>query len=45
MPSALLETIAIDEDNIDVLIDDGFLDAKDICTGQYATACQKAGLE
>jgi D-xylose transport system substrate-binding protein len=45
VPSALLDTIAIDKDNIDVLIDDGFLDTGDICTGQYEEACKQAGLE
>jgi D-xylose transport system substrate-binding protein len=45
VPSALLDTIAIDKDNIDVLIDDGFLDAAEICTGQYQEACKQAGLE
>jgi D-xylose transport system substrate-binding protein len=44
VPSALLDTIAIDKDNIDVLIDDGFLDTSDICTGQYQEACKQAGL-
>jgi D-xylose transport system substrate-binding protein len=44
VPSALLDTIAIDKDNVDVLIDDGFLDVGDICTGQYERACQEAGL-
>jgi D-xylose transport system substrate-binding protein len=45
VPSVLLETIAIDDQNIDVLVDDGFLDVPDICTGAYADACQEAGLE
>jgi D-xylose transport system substrate-binding protein len=45
VPSVLLETIAIDDQNVDVLIDDGFLEVPDICTGPYADACQEAGLE
>jgi D-xylose transport system substrate-binding protein len=45
VPSALLDTIAIDRDNVDVLIDDGFLDVGEICTGQYQRACEEAGLE
>jgi D-xylose transport system substrate-binding protein len=45
VPSALLDTIAIDSDNVDVLIDDGFLDLGEICTGQYQRACEQAGLE
>jgi D-xylose transport system substrate-binding protein len=45
VPSALLDTIAIDESNIDVLIDDGFLDLEEICTPEYQKACQEAGLQ
>ena len=45
VPSALLDTIAIDENNVDVLIDDGFLDQSEICSGQYQEACRDAGLE
>jgi len=45
VPSALLDTIAIDKDNVNVLIDDGFLDTSDICTGQYQEACKAAGLQ
>ena len=45
VPSALLDTIAIDENNVDVLIDDGFLDQGEICSGQYQEACRDAGLE
>ena len=45
VPSALLDTIAIDETNVDVLIDDGFLDQSEICSGQYQEACRDAGLE
>ena len=45
VPSALLDTIAIDKNNVDVLIDDGFLDTGDICTGQYQEACKAAGLQ
>jgi D-xylose transport system substrate-binding protein len=45
VPSALLDTIAIDKNNIDVLIDEGFLEVADICTAEYRRACQEAGLE
>ncbi len=45
VPSALLDTIAIDKENVDVLVDDGFLDLNEICTGQYQEACRDAGLE
>ena len=46
IPSALLETIAITKDNIqETVVKDGFLDVADICTGNYAKACQEAGLQ
>ncbi len=46
VPSALLETVAIQEDNIeDPLVKEGFLDVADICTGPYADACKEAGLQ
>jgi len=46
VPSVLLDTIAIQEDNIEsTLVKDGFLDVGEICTGPYAKACQEAGLQ
>ena len=46
VPSVLLETIAIEEDNIEsTLVKDGFLDVGEICTGPYAKSCQEAGLQ
>jgi D-xylose transport system substrate-binding protein len=46
VPSKLLDTIAIQEDNIeDPLVKEGFLDVADICTGPYANACKEAGLQ
>ena len=46
VPSALLETIAIQKDNIqDPLVKDGFLDAAEICTKPYAKACKEAGIQ
>ena len=46
VPSALLDTIAIEKDNIDsTVVKDGFLDVGEICTGAYAQACKKAGLQ
>jgi D-xylose transport system substrate-binding protein len=44
VPSKLLDTIAIQEDNIeDPLVKEGFLDVADICTDAYAKACKEAG--
>ncbi len=46
VPSALLDTIAIQKDNIDsTVVKDGFLDVGEICTGAYAQDCKKAGLQ
>ncbi len=45
VPSVLLDTIVITKDNVkDTVIKDGFLTAKQICTGKYAKACADAGL-
>ena len=46
VPSVLLDTVAIQEDNIeDPLVKEGFLDVGDICTDAYAKACKEAGLQ
>ena len=45
VPSVLLDTIAITDENVEVLIDDGFLDVSEICAGEYQSACQDAGLD
>src|SRR5215217_2164602 len=46
VPSALLDTIAIQKDNIDsTVVKDGFLKVKDICTPAFAKACKEAGLQ
>jgi D-xylose transport system substrate-binding protein len=46
VPSVLLDTIAIQEDNIEsTVVKDGFLDVSEICTGPYAQACKEAGLQ
>jgi D-xylose transport system substrate-binding protein len=46
VPSVLLDTIAIQEDNIEsTLVKDGFLDVGEICTGPYTKECQEAGLQ
>ncbi|MEA2270764.1 MAG: D-xylose transport system substrate-binding protein, partial [Solirubrobacteraceae bacterium] len=46
VPSVLLDTVAITKDNIaDTIIKDGFLEAGQICTGRYASACAEAGIE
>jgi D-xylose transport system substrate-binding protein len=46
VPSALLDTIVIQKDNIkSTVVKDGFLKVPDICKGQYAQACKEAGLQ
>jgi D-xylose transport system substrate-binding protein len=46
VPSALLDTIVIQTDNIqDPLIKDGYLKTSEICTSAYKEACQKAGIQ
>jgi D-xylose transport system substrate-binding protein len=44
VPSVLLEPQPITKDNVDVPIKDGFLKREDVCTGQYASLCDKAGI-
>jgi D-xylose transport system substrate-binding protein len=46
VPSILLEPIAVTVDNIkDTIIKDGFWSADEVCTGKYAAACKKAGIQ
>ncbi len=46
VPSQLLEPVVVTADNVqDTVIKDGFYEPSDICTGQYAAACKKAGIE
>jgi D-xylose transport system substrate-binding protein len=46
VPSVLLDPVAVTADNIqDTVVKDGFWTAKDICTGQFAQACQQAGIQ
>src|SRR5206468_12169272 len=43
--SALLTPVVVTKDNVkDTLIKDGFLSARDLCTGRYASACRSAGI-
>ena len=44
VPSVLLDTIAIDKGNVDLVIKDGFATADEICTGPYKKACTAAGI-
>jgi D-xylose transport system substrate-binding protein len=43
--SVLLQPIAVNKDNVnDTVVKDGFWKASQICTGQYKSACQAAGI-
>jgi D-xylose transport system substrate-binding protein len=45
-PSVLLKPVAVTTANIkSTVIADGFLTPKEICTGKYAAACKKAGIQ
>jgi D-xylose transport system substrate-binding protein len=44
--SILLEPVAVTKDNVnDTVIKDGFLKAADICTGEFKSACDAAGIK
>jgi D-xylose transport system substrate-binding protein len=46
VPSVLLEPVEVTIDNIqDTVIKDGFQSPDEICVGQYAQACQQAGIQ
>jgi D-xylose transport system substrate-binding protein len=46
VPSAILKPVAVTVDNImDTVVKDGLWKVSDICTGQYAAACKKAGIQ
>jgi D-xylose transport system substrate-binding protein len=46
VPSVLLDTIAIQPDNIEsTVVKEGFLDVGEICTGPYQKACEEHGLQ
>jgi D-xylose transport system substrate-binding protein len=42
--AVLLDPVSITADNVDVVVEDGAIAAKDLCTGQYAAMCDKAGI-
>jgi D-xylose transport system substrate-binding protein len=46
VPSVLLTPVAVTKDNIkDTVVKDGFWKVSQICTSQYQSACQAAGLQ
>ncbi|HVM27005.1 MAG TPA: substrate-binding domain-containing protein [Mycobacteriales bacterium] len=44
VPSVLETPQAIFRDNVKDVIDDGFQDASEVCTGQFAAACEELGI-
>lgn len=46
VPTAVIDTIAVTQDNVqDTIIADEVYPVNEICSGQYAKACQDAGIE
>jgi len=46
VPSILLQPVAVTVDNIkDTIVKDEFWSVDEICTGKYAAACKKAGIQ
>jgi D-xylose transport system substrate-binding protein len=44
VPSALQTPVSIFKANVKDVIDDGYQKASDVCTAQFASACQAAGI-
>jgi D-xylose transport system substrate-binding protein len=44
VPSVLLEPQAIFRDNVKDVVDDEFVTAEDLCTGEFAAACEELGI-
>src|SRR3712207_3077309 len=45
VPAVLLEPQAIFRDNVKDVVDDEFVTAEDLCTGEFADACTELGIE
>jgi D-xylose transport system substrate-binding protein len=45
VPSVLADPESIFPENVKDVIADGFQSAADVCTGEFAAACQKYGVE
>jgi D-xylose transport system substrate-binding protein len=46
VPSVLLDPVAVTKENIqDTIVKDEFYPVNEICSGQFASACQKAGIQ
>ena len=45
VPSVLLTPVAIFRDNVKDVVDDDFVTAEELCTGDFAAACTELGIE
>ncbi|NJC72355.1 sugar ABC transporter substrate-binding protein [Planosporangium thailandense] len=45
VPSVLLTPVAITKDNVKDVVDDGYVSAADLCTGDFAAKCTAAGIK
>jgi D-xylose transport system substrate-binding protein len=45
VPAVLLDPVSIFRDNVKDVVDDGFVTADDLCTGEFATACTELGIK
>jgi D-xylose transport system substrate-binding protein len=45
VPSVLLTPVAIFRDNVKDVVDDEFVSAEELCTGEFADACSELGIE
>jgi D-xylose transport system substrate-binding protein len=45
VPSVLLEPVAIFRDNVIDVVEDEFVTAEELCTGEFAAACTELGIE
>jgi D-xylose transport system substrate-binding protein len=45
VPSVLLEPVSIFRDNVKDVVDDGFVTAEDLCTGEFAAACEELDIQ
>ncbi|MGY2001865.1 sugar ABC transporter substrate-binding protein [Blastococcus sp. SYSU DS1024] len=44
VPSVLLEPVSIFRENVSRVIEDGYQSAEDVCTGEFAAACEELGI-
>ncbi|MFD2094170.1 sugar ABC transporter substrate-binding protein [Blastococcus deserti] len=45
VPSILLEPVSIFRDNVSDVVEDEFVTAEELCTGEFAAACEELGIE